>query len=74
MIRDDQPRQQSDEESGFPKSAQNWRGDYSEQVEFFRNGARAQHTPAEPREFGKKRERIQGLFAELRELRKSAQN
>jgi hypothetical protein len=72
MIRDDQPQQLSGEESRFSQISIELGRLFNEQAEFFRNGALGQLPPAELREYEKRRERIQGLFAELRELRKSA--
>ena len=44
---------------------------YTEQTEFYRNGARAKHTETDLAEYEKRRERIRGLFAELDGLRKT---
>ena len=45
---------------------------YTEQTEFYRNGARAKHTETEVAECEKRRQLIRELFAELDELREAA--
>ena len=44
---------------------------YTEQTEFYRNGARATHTKVEIVECEKRRQVIRDLYAELDELRKA---
>ncbi len=44
----------------------------AQQTEFFKNGARREHTPDEVREFERSRARVQELFELLEQLRKTA--
>jgi hypothetical protein len=44
---------------------------YTEQTEFYRNGARATHTKIEIAKYEKRRQVIRELYAELDDLRKA---